>query len=352
MARARFPVRHGRRSALTWYRGRGYEVNGVNQRPPAPAPEAKARAGEGLPHRHPRRRAAASGSSTVRDGVSARKIAQPVGVSPTALYLHFRGIDDVLEQLRMEGHELLAGYLAPPVPSARARAHPGHGPGVPPFRPRAPRAVRAHVPRRAPTAPRREAVVREMFTLMLLRDVVEAGIARGELRADLDPMVVTNALWAEIHGVTSLDASRGSWSRRRTETSEPSLDAVLDAIGAGWLAPAAHAEPSGGRDGRPPAVPPAPPTGRSRSRRRGSRARRRPTRVPPSHRAPLAVPPPRRHADPEPRRARADRARRVQGARLRVGRRRRRHLHRRSGASPTSATRSSTSTRTRARSSA
>src|SRR6185295_7659729 len=45
------------------------------------------------------------------EGVSARKIAEAVGVSATTLYLHFEGIDDVLDQLRVEGHEILARYL-------------------------------------------------------------------------------------------------------------------------------------------------------------------------------------------------------------------------------------------------
>src|SRR5262249_16007525 len=51
---------------------------------------------------------------------------------------------------------------------------------------------------------RREALQREMSTLFILRDVVQAGMKRRELRSDLDPTVVTNALWAEIHGVTAL----------------------------------------------------------------------------------------------------------------------------------------------------
>jgi hypothetical protein len=61
---------------------------------------------------------------------------------------------------------------------------------------------------RAEETPRHEALVREMETLMQLRRVVEEGIARGELRADIDPMVTTNALWAQIHGVTALTVSR------------------------------------------------------------------------------------------------------------------------------------------------
>ena len=44
-------------------------------------------------------------------GVTARRIATAVGVSPTAIYLYFRNLGDVLEHLRMEGHGLLAAAL-------------------------------------------------------------------------------------------------------------------------------------------------------------------------------------------------------------------------------------------------
>src|SRR5207249_3671756 len=37
--------------------------------------------------------------------------AQAAGCSPTALYLYYRNIDDLLEHLRMDGHALLAGSL-------------------------------------------------------------------------------------------------------------------------------------------------------------------------------------------------------------------------------------------------
>jgi AcrR family transcriptional regulator len=168
------------------------------------------------------------------EGVTARALAHAVGVSPTALYLHFRGIDDILEQLRMEGHERLASYLWAAeggTAGQRIRAmgqayyrfgieNPGNFDLMFHGRPGAPR--------------RREAVQREMFTLLLLRDVVVAGMASGELRRDLDPMVVTNALWAEIHGVTSLMI--GSLL---VETSAGHADDVLDAVLDGalrWLA--------------------------------------------------------------------------------------------------------------------
>jgi AcrR family transcriptional regulator len=168
------------------------------------------------------------------DGVSARKIASAVGVSPTALYLHFRGIPDVLHALRMEGHEKLATYLRavdPKLPAlerlaAMGRAYQRFG------------LENRHYYElmfliRSADAPRREAVQQELFTLMLLRDAVTAGIATGELRDDLDPMVVTTALWATVHGVTSLAVS-GLVMQTSVEDQDAVLAAIFDATAA-WL---------------------------------------------------------------------------------------------------------------------
>jgi AcrR family transcriptional regulator len=170
------------------------------------------------------------------DGVSARKIAAAVGVSPTAIYLHFRGIDDLLHALRMEGHGKLAEYLRavdPTLPAlerlgAMGRAY--HRFGL----------ENRHYYElmfliRSADAPRREAVQQELFTLMLLRDAVTSGMATGELRADLDPMVVTTALWAKVHGVTSLAVS-GLLMQTTMDAQLAVLEGVFDAIAA-WLTP-------------------------------------------------------------------------------------------------------------------
>jgi AcrR family transcriptional regulator len=171
------------------------------------------------------------------DGVTARAVAQAVGVSPTALYLHFRSIDDLLDQLRMEAHERLAGYLRAAEGSTATERIRAMGRAYHRFGVENPGAFDLMFDARHQTPHRRAAVQREMFTLLLLRDVVVAGIAAGELRRDLDPMVVTNALWAEIHGVTSLMIAG-----LLVETSAGHADAVLDAVLDGavrWLAPAA-----------------------------------------------------------------------------------------------------------------
>jgi AcrR family transcriptional regulator len=168
-------------------------------------------------------------------GVSARKIAEAVGLSPTAIYLYFRNIDELHEHLRLEGHALLAGYLAaagphlPAVERIRAMGRAYHRFGL-----EHPKEYALMFNVRAEETPRHEALVREMETLMQLRRVVEEGIASGELRADIDPMVTTNALWAQIHGVTALTVSR--LLAETTHGDEATVvEAVLDATTA-WIA--------------------------------------------------------------------------------------------------------------------
>lgn len=141
-------------------------------------------------------------------GVSARKIAQRVGCSPTAIYLYYRSIDDLLHHLRMEGFEILVRYLRDVDPALEPverivalgrqywRFGREHG-----------NAYELMFLHRFRRIPRPEIVQREMYALMLLRDVVKEGIERGALRRDLDLMATTNALWAEIHGLTSLAVS-------------------------------------------------------------------------------------------------------------------------------------------------
>jgi AcrR family transcriptional regulator/ferredoxin len=149
-----------------------------------------------------------------------------VGLSPTAIYLYFRNIDELHEHLRLEGHALLAGLprgrgpSLPVVERIRAMGRAYHRFGL-----EHPREYALMFNVRAEETPRHEALVREMETLMQLRRVVEEGIARGELRADIDPMVTTNALWAQIHGVTALTVSR-----LLAETTHGDEAAVVEAV--------------------------------------------------------------------------------------------------------------------------
>jgi AcrR family transcriptional regulator len=162
------------------------------------------------------------------EGVTARKIAQAVGCSPTAIYLYYRNIGDLLEHLRIEGHGLLADYLRevdtslPAIERVRAMGRAYYRFGL---EHRHYYALMFGL--RPAETPRREAVQREMHTLMLLRDVVRAGLETGSIRSERDAMVLTNALWAQIHGVTALAVS-GLLFETAPEQHEAVLEAVLE----------------------------------------------------------------------------------------------------------------------------
>jgi hypothetical protein len=83
--------------------------------------------------------------------------------------------------------------------------------------------------------PKADMIQREIYALTLLRDAVKSGIESGEIRGDVDLMVLTNGLWAEIHGITSLAVSGRLW-----QTAPGQHERVLDAIFEGmtrWLRP-------------------------------------------------------------------------------------------------------------------
>lgn len=169
------------------------------------------------------------------EGVSARKVAAAVGVSAPALYRHFRGIDDLMHALRMEGHEKLATYLGavPARGSALGRLE-AMGRAYHRFALENRHHFALMFPTGSTAAPR-EAVQQELFTLMMLRDAVTSGMAAGEIRADLDPMTVTTALWAQVHGVTALAVS-GLLVQTTAAEQGAVLDGIFAAITA-WLVP-------------------------------------------------------------------------------------------------------------------
>jgi AcrR family transcriptional regulator len=139
------------------------------------------------------------------DGVSARKIAAAVGCSPTAIYLYYTDLNDLLHHVRMEGHTILARYLTSGSTgrSALARIE-AMGRSYFRFGLENRAFYDLMFLARASRTAAREVIKQEMFPLLMLRDAVKDGIDHGELRHELDPMLTANALWAQIHGVTSL----------------------------------------------------------------------------------------------------------------------------------------------------
>jgi AcrR family transcriptional regulator len=140
--------------------------------------------------------------------VSARRIAAEVGCTAPALYRHYRGIDDVLHALRMEGHAQLGLALAsapPDLPSDRrllamqeryfrfGRAHPRYfGLMFPAFLPQGSAA---------------DFGAQEAATLLIVADEARRGIDARTIRTDLEPLVIANYCWLGVHSLTATHVS-------------------------------------------------------------------------------------------------------------------------------------------------
>jgi AcrR family transcriptional regulator len=172
------------------------------------------------------------------DGITARRIARDVGCSATAIYLYYRNLDDVMHHLRMEGHALLAEYfqrvdaVLPPVERLLEM-----GKAYYRFGTEHPRYYELMFLSRFEELPRRDFVQREISTLLIVRDVVSEGVRTGEVRSDLDPMILANGLWAKMHGLTSL-AIAGLLVQTAPGQADTLLEAVLDGV-ARWVRPQA-----------------------------------------------------------------------------------------------------------------
>ncbi len=138
--------------------------------------------------------------------VTMRSVARRVGISPTAIYRHYRNKDALLDELIRTGFEVLEAYLHPGLaeatPELRLRGmlrryldfglEQGHF-AVLMFQTPRPKL------RRFPEDFRqRRSVVFARFA-----DEVEACMRDGSFRRD-DVLEVTLSLWAQVHGLMSL----------------------------------------------------------------------------------------------------------------------------------------------------
>jgi AcrR family transcriptional regulator len=170
------------------------------------------------------------------DGVSARKIAKEVGCSATAIYLYYKNLDDVLHHLRMEGHQLLAQYFREVDAALPAldrllemgRAYYRFGVEHPNY-------YQLMFLYRFREVPRREFIQQEIFTLLLVRDAIRAGADSGAIRSDVDPMVLANGAWSNVHGLTSLAVS-GLLLQTAPGQDTLLLEGVLESIRR-WVSP-------------------------------------------------------------------------------------------------------------------
>lgn len=145
------------------------------------------------------------------EAVTMRSVAQRVGVTATALYRHFDNKDDLLTELIRQGFETFGTYLY--------RSLSGQTPWD-----RLELSGRAYLDfaleqreiyrtifmsppggKRAPPG-KRDPECDPRPTFQFLKDRIGECIDAGDLRAD-DPEEVAVALWAQVHGLVSLQIS-------------------------------------------------------------------------------------------------------------------------------------------------
>lgn len=140
------------------------------------------------------------------DGISMRRIAQKVGVTPTAIYRHFTNKEALVDAVTDRGFELLAEYLARP---GRARTASG----------RLRTLMRGYIafamkhphyfdfmfllPRESARRFPGDFVQRRSETFNMVIDHVSAGMESGEYAVD-DAAETALTIWAHAHGMVSL----------------------------------------------------------------------------------------------------------------------------------------------------
>ena len=139
------------------------------------------------------------------DAVTMRAVASRLGLTPMALYRHFRDKEDLLEELSEAGFGVLAEYLRTPSQRSRKARSLVLIDRFLDFaleQPRLYELMFLRRRRRARSFPHDFAAHRSM-TFDLLRDVVALEMAGGHLRRD-DAVAVTLTIWAHAHGLISM----------------------------------------------------------------------------------------------------------------------------------------------------
>jgi AcrR family transcriptional regulator len=140
------------------------------------------------------------------EGVSMRAVAGRVGLTPMALYRHFRSKEALHDALVEQGHAIFLQYLqrasAEPSPGARlARS----GYEYLEFALEHPQDYRVMF--LIPSAPRRSRAAtpawRDVATFRFLVDRIRESAAAGLLSTD-DPEKTALSVWAHVHGLVSL----------------------------------------------------------------------------------------------------------------------------------------------------
>lgn len=171
------------------------------------------------------------------EALSARRLAREVGCSAGALYLHFANLEEILHELRLEGHALLSRYLLRPAATLHAVERLAamqveyHRFGC-----ENPNHFRLMFLSRVDGAALGEAVVAEGASLSIVEEAAALGLQRGEIQGPFPSKVIANVTWMAVHGLTSMVVSGHAAVTASGIRDGKLLDAVTASTRA-WLAP-------------------------------------------------------------------------------------------------------------------
>lgn len=171
--------------------------------------------------------------------VTMRLVAERIGYSPTTIYLYFKNKEQLLDVTVQHSFEWFADFIE------RAQVV-----GTPDERIRAAAHAYLEWGRRNPGMYRlmfewgylgdtsEESIFGRRATWRRIRQLVELGIEQGLYRAEIDSMSATDAMWAGIHGLTSLTISGrmfGNPGAVDAQVIEERSHALVDALTDSWI---------------------------------------------------------------------------------------------------------------------
>jgi AcrR family transcriptional regulator len=175
------------------------------------------------------------------DGVSMRKVAERIEYSPTAIYVHFADKQQLFKELCMEDFGKLAESFQSsaafdPIERLKQIGHTYIRFGVEYPNHYKLMFMTAH-PAQEPNEDEREIMGNpEMDAYAFLRLTVQQAIDKGLLREGLtDAELVSQTLWAGVHGVISLQIAKGCDFWVDWRSIEQRADLMLDGILRGIL---------------------------------------------------------------------------------------------------------------------
>jgi AcrR family transcriptional regulator len=174
------------------------------------------------------------------DHVSMRAIAERVGVSPPAIYMHFADKDELFFECCSRRFGEMAVQLAQaaeghPEPVAKIRAI---GRAYVEFG----LALGEHYEVMMLGSPPDDLVLDDPMrlpgasALVFTAQVVEEGMTTGTFRSDLDPLATAVALWAAVHGTVLVLLGKRKHPVKLFEDEEAVIDQLLDILASGLVA--------------------------------------------------------------------------------------------------------------------